>query len=274
MQYYLRRQEGIALRWLLSEEREGIEVVILEGPPGTGKTFFSEYCAQELGAQYIYYQCHHWTSDEDLYQGIHIGRVVTKQGVETASDVYQEGVLTRAAIDSRQGPVVLCLDEIDKAPERSEALLLDFLQNGRTIMMDGSIVQGVRDNLVVIMTTNGVRPLMEATNRRGFRITMEFLPAKVEADAIRKKMRGGPRGPIHMVVKMGNIIREKGATSPSMQEMYSLLKKVGCCQNAEDLEVCIKGTLCKEEEDWEVLNKEMKNPQNQLWGEYQRCKKR
>lgn len=182
-EYYLRKEEALLLKCL--ENRTGIKAFILEGPPGTGKTFFTECLASAWGARFLYYLCHNWSSDEELLMGVNVGRV--SAGVKNPEDAYTPGILTRAAQISVRQMAVICLDEVDKAPQKVEALLLDFLQHARVALPNGQIIRGVPDNLIIGLTTNGVRPLMEATLRRCFRITMQFLPPHVEAEIIKKK---------------------------------------------------------------------------------------
>lgn len=264
--YHLRPAEALALRAL--GKRSGLKVLILEGAPGTGKTYFAESLAKEQGSTYLYYLCHHWTGDEEMFVGVHVGRVAA--GVEKPEDAYEYGVLAKAAIASQESSVVVCLDELDKAPQRAESLLLDFLQHGRVYLPDGQKIQGRLENLTIIITTNAVRPLMEATMRRGFRIKMDFLPPNVEADLIRKAT-GAPMGPIRVVVRMMGIIRANGATAPSLQEGRQLVEDLAVCESAADVAVLIQGWLCKEPEDLEALKAQMgQSPENILWGEWRR----
>ena len=264
---YMARPPGkLALRAMLARNN-GAKVLVLEGPPGTGKTFLGEAFAQSLEAEHIYYLCHHWTTEEEMFLGIDVGAVAA--GVEQAEDAYRPGFLLRAVEASRSGPVVIVIDEIDKAPERMEALLLDFLQQGRVHGPRGEVWQGDLANMFIFITTNGRRPLMEPTLRRGFRLAMQFLPANVEADLLRK-WTGAPTGAIRAVVRMANVIREKGATAPSIQEMKHLLADLVQCESAEDVGILIAGWLLKEDDDRIALDEEFKNPAAVLWGEWKR----
>jgi MoxR-like ATPase len=263
--YEMRPAEKILLRSL--ERKKGLKVVILEGPPGTGKTYFSECLSTHFEAEYIYYLCHHWTGDEEMFVSVHVGKVVV--GVSKPEDAYEYGILTKAALASQIKRTVLCLDELDKAPQRAESLLLDFLQHGRVFLPDGNKIQGKLENLTVCLTTNNCRPLMEATLRRGFRLKMEFLAPNIEADIIRKAT-GASMGTIRCVVRMMEIIRQKGATAPSLQEGKHLVEDLAITESYQDVEILVKGWLIKESEDWEALIKEMKNPSQILWGEFKR----
>lgn len=266
MSYYLRPPEALALRAL--KIRGGLKALVLEGPPGTGKTSFAEHLAKEQGASFLFYLCHHWTGDEEMFIGVHVGRVAA--GVEKAEDAYEYGILSKAAFLSADVPVVVCLDELDKAPQRAEALLLDFLQHGRVYLPDGRKIQGNLENLTVVITTNGSRPLLEATLRRAFRLKMGFLPPNVEADLIRKST-GAPMGAVRVIVRMLNAIRKHGATAPSLQEGRCLAADLRACECAADARILIEGWLCKEPEDWAALRGQMgSHPESILWGEWTR----
>lgn len=267
--YVPRKQEVLALRAMCARDN-GAKVLILEGAPGTGKTFLGEAFAQVLGAEDIYYLCHHWTSEEEMFMGIDVGAVAA--GVDDPKDAYRPGFLLRAVQASQKGPVVVIIDEIDKAPERMEALLLDFLQHGRVHGPRGEVWQGNLSQMYIFITTNGLRPLMEPTQRRGFRLKMQFLAPNVEADLLRK-LTGAPTTAIRAAVRMATVIRKNGDTSPSIQELKHLLSDLPLCESAKDVEILIDGWLVKEDEDRQALKDEFKNPAAVMWGEWKRGQK-
>ena len=249
--YHLRHAEEVALRATLAR-RNGVRALILEGAPGTGKTALGRALAGAWGAEEIYLLCHHWLSDEELFLGVDVGRVAA--GVDRPEDAYRPGALLRAVEASRRGPAVLIVDELDKAPQRAEALLLEYLQSGVVHGPRGERWAARTDNLVVFLTTNGVRPLMEPTLRRGLRVAMTFLPPEVESQILRR-LTGARPGVCNLAVRALNCVRSGGESSPSLQEAAHLLEDMRACTGAADVAVLVQGWVVKGEEDTLTLDK-------------------
>ncbi len=264
------RPADILLAAQLSQATGGVNAAIVRGAPGTGKTFFAETLAKCLGAQYMYLLSHNWLSEEELFFGVNIGAVAA--GVKEAAEAYQPGFLALAAEASQMGRVVLCLDELDKAPQKVENLLLDFLQTGRVYGPNGKRWQASLTNLVVIITSNEVRPLGEPLQRRCYRHEMAFLPAGVERDLLRK-WTGSQPGLIRLVVDMATAIRTRGESAPSLQEMRSLCQALRLANSADDAAILVRGWLCKTEGDWGVLTQTLRHVGATVWGEVRRDKR-
>lgn len=234
---------------------------IVTGPPGAGKTFFalklSEAITHKLSKQYPTVTCayfemlmHSWISNEEMYAAPHIGNIAV--GVEDREEAYRKGILWLAAEASLRGPVVLCLDEIDKCQQRSENLLLTFLQTGRVqdSNPDGGTAEVMAnlDNLIVVMTSNATRELGEPTKRRAFRYEMTYLSVQVETKLLHR-LTGAPVAAVNALVQAANKIRESMSSSPSLQEMKQLLLNVKYAPTAEIVAVMIQGQLCKRDQD-------------------------
>ena len=165
----------LALRAMAPAPRMGMRAALLEGPPGCGKTWRTQEASRRLGATYVYALLHSWSDDQELYCGIDVAAAVAGD----ASEVRQPGVLAVAAEASQRGPVVLCLDEVDKVQESTEGLLLDFLQTGRVPIQPGRHLEARRESMWVFLTSNATRPLSDALLRRVRRVRMTSLPRDV-----------------------------------------------------------------------------------------------
>ena len=184
--YIPRRSDVLALVTSLHTDVTacgGSKTIILEGPPGTGKSAFAEAVAKITGSNFIAYQFHSWSDADELFVGVDVCAAVAGD----AESVRQEGVLAKVAKASLESTVVLLLDEIDKCPERTEYLLLDWLQTGRVPIQPGVHLQTNLNRVMTFITSNCHRDLSEATKRRAARVMMQPLPVAQQEHLIRSK---------------------------------------------------------------------------------------
>lgn len=211
--YHPRPAELAGLRAMLATPGQGIRAALLEGEPGAGKTALAQALAGVLGARHLYALLHSWSDDQELFAGIDVAAAV-----EGAADrVRQPGILALAAESSHQGQVILVLDEIDKVQERTENLLLDFLQTGRVPVRPGLHVEAATANLLVFLTSNATRPLSDALLRRVRRIRMTRLPVEV-MDRLIQERSGAPAGVATLLRKAAQRINP----AVSLQELAAL----------------------------------------------------
>jgi MoxR-like ATPase len=273
MNYILRQSDQVFIRVLTARNGGGVRAGLISGPPGVGKTALGRYLAHITNGEEMYFLAHHWVSEEDLFLRVDPARIAALAGgVEGVrlEEAYQPGVLLRAAISSQNSTVVLILDEWDKAPERVDALLLEFLQTGRIHGPFGEVWTAASERLFVVITTNGHRPLAEPLLRRVFRYEMPYLPPSVEADIIRKQT-GANAAVCRLIVQMMAAIRQRGQSSPSLQEGVRLAESLALVSSSEEVELLLRGWLCKTDADWTALvNLCGDQPASVLWGEVRR----
>jgi MoxR-like ATPase len=270
--YVFRRAEELAVEAILARAGSGIRALLLEGPSGTGKTFLAECLALALGMQegvdYHPTLLHHWTTDEDILIGVDVGAIAA--GVSSREEAYRPGALLRGLLASQHGPALVCLDEVDKAPPRVDALMLDFLQHGRIIGPRGEVFRADPDRLLVILTSNRMRRLQEPLERRCYRVRLDFLPEHVERNVLGEQT-GAPRRAVRVAVQMANAIRTAGASSPSLAEIRALLRDLRVARSAADVDLLLQASLIKMPEDEEALRRVFgNNPAATLWGEWRR----
>lgn len=264
--YHARRGESLAAKFL-SVITATVRAVMLVGHPGTGKTFFGECFAKGRNARHFFIPCHSWLTAEEVNQGIDVGQVAV--GVKHADEAYLDGNLLRAVKASRHGDVVVTLDEAEKAGPRFYPLILDFLQNGRVPDARHAMHQAECRHLFVVLTANEEGDIPDAVKRRCFRVVMEFLPEHVEVDVLRKST-GASGAACRLVVRMANVIRTKGESKPSLQELRELLRCRKLVSSADDTDALLDGFLVKHEKDRAMLNREFKSPGATLYGEFRR----
>lgn len=270
--YRTRREDEVFVAVLTRRDGDGIRAGLISGPPGVGKTALGRALAEALGWELFYFLAHHWASEEDLFVKLDPARVAgIAGGVEIPiEDAYRPGVLLRGILASHRDGAVVLLDEWDKAPQRCDALLLEFLQAGRVYGPFGEVWEANKGRMVVVLTDNGMRPLAEPLLRRVFRLSMGFLPPQEEADLLRKST-GAHVGAIRLVVYMMNRLRSEGKSSPSLQEGRQLLECLPLCRGAEDVATLIRGYIVKVPEEWDVLCSALgADPGAVLWGEWRR----
>jgi MoxR-like ATPase len=264
--YHARRGEALAAKFLALITNT-VRAAMLVGAPGTGKTFFAECFAKGRQAQHFFVPCHPWLTNEEVNQGIDIGKVAV--GVSHADEAYLDGQVLRAVKATKQHEVVLVLDEVEKAGSRFYALILDFLQHGRVPDARHHFHQANLHNLFVVLTANEEGEIPEAVKRRCFRVEMEFLPENVEIDVLRKST-GAPGGACRLAVRMANAIRTRGESKPSLQELRELLRTRDLIESADEADALIDGFLVKDPKDREAIVRVTARPGAVLFGEFRK----
>ena len=152
--------------------------VLLEGPPGTAKTFLAQCLAATLGLDFGRIQF-----TPDLLPGDILGSNLFN--FQTS-----QFTLTRGAIFCE----LLLADEINRTPPKTQAALLEAMQE-RSVTLDGTS-HALPDRFTVIATQNpiesqGVYPLPEAQlDRFLFKVLIDYPDADEERRIVARYARG------------------------------------------------------------------------------------
>ncbi|MBN3512390.1 MULTISPECIES: AAA family ATPase [Mycolicibacterium] len=181
--------------------------LLLEGEPGVGKTTAAKTLAAVLDTPLVRLQCYEGlTASEALYdwnyqrQLLSI-RLAEARGGEQLDEahLYTEAYLIDRPIlqcvrHRGPRPPVLLVDEIDRADDEFEALLLEFLGEAAVTVPELGTFVADRPP-VVVLTSNRSRDLHDALRRRCLYHWIEY-PQRAHAVAIVRRTVPGATDPL------------------------------------------------------------------------------
>lgn len=166
--------------------------ILVEGPPGTGKTFLAIAAAKALNWHIFRLQCFEGITFEQVIgefdykrQLLHI-ELEKMKGSETLDNIFsEEFFIPRPLYQSYNSnkPNILLIDEIDRSEEEFEAFLLEALgENQITVPEIGTVKKKI--NNIVFLTSNATRDLSEALRRRCLYLYIDFPSPSREKEII------------------------------------------------------------------------------------------
>ena len=173
--------------------------LLLEGEAGVGKTEVARVLAEAGGARLIRLQCYegldaqHALYDWDYQRQLLAIQMARSAGPDALkATLYSEPYLIRRPLleaIAGEGEAVLLIDEIDRADEEFEALLLEILSDFQVSIPElGTFVARRRPR--VILTSNGVRELSDALRRRCLYHYLDYPDAERERAIVAARLPG------------------------------------------------------------------------------------
>lgn len=142
---------------------KNIPTLLLQGKSGAGKTFLAETFAELIGSEYdeCFIQCFPRMGAENFQLDINAEGFIRQD----ADNLIKKGVLLKAIEISHKGPVLLTIDELDKARPEVDSFLLDFAENGR-LSTGTEVFRKGEFPLYIIITSNDKREIDDALINR------------------------------------------------------------------------------------------------------------
>jgi MoxR-like ATPase len=174
--------------------------LLVEGEAGVGKTEVAKALAAATGARLIRLQCHEGI---DVHQALYdwdyarqlLALRAAEGGVDEGELFSRRFLLRRPLLEAVEKsasahPVVLLVDEVDRADDEFEAFLLELLSDFQvTIPELGETIRAEQRPLVVL-TSNRTRELHDALKRRCLYHWIDYPSRSREADIVRARVPG------------------------------------------------------------------------------------
>lgn len=205
--------------------------MLLEGPPGVGKTEVANILAAHLGTELIRLQCYEgldvhsavyeWNYQKQLLS-IKIQESNQKTDTEKEKHIFGKDFLMPRpllkAISGKDKSPVLLIDEIDRADEEFEAFLLELLSAYQISIPEFGTIKAAYPPYV-ILTSNRTRELSDALRRRCLYHWVNYPDFEKEVKIVRKHLPDIEQKLSEQLVTVINVLRNKGLEkSPGISE--------------------------------------------------------
>jgi MoxR-like ATPase len=197
--------------------------LLMEGEPGTGKTALAESIAEATDLPLIRLQCYEGIdATQALYdwdfprQILHVRALEAVAGAASNVEDVEESLfderflLARPVLRAlRESPVVLLVDEIDRADDEFEAFLLEVLSTWQVTIPELGTVSAATPPIVVL-TSNRTRELHDALKRRCLYHWIDHPGMERELAILRRRAPEVSSALAEQVVRAVHVIRADG----------------------------------------------------------------
>jgi MoxR-like ATPase len=242
--------------------------LLIEGAAGVGKTEIAKVMASALDRELVRMQCYEgldeskalyeWNYQKQLLS-IQVNMGSQDKDELTRSLFSDEYLLERPLLKSirSEKPVVLLIDEIDKADEEFEAFLLELLSDMQVSIPEVGTVKA-KSIPFVVLTSNRARPLSDALRRRCAYLYIEYPDMEKELAILRAKL---PHVDDRLCAQVALAVQKLRASEailkkPSIAESLdwaAALDALGIRELTPDALRTTAGFVLKNNEDMEVL---------------------
>jgi len=238
--------------------------LLLEGEAGVGKTEAAKAIARVLGSRLIRLQC---------YEGLDVAHAVyewnysrqllhiraAQEGSVSEEELFGPEFLVRRplleAVESAE-PVVLLIDEVDRADDEFEAFLLEVLSDFQITVPEIGTIRGER-RPVVVLTSNRTRELHDALKRRALFHWIDHPSLEREVEIVLLQVPGVPeRLATQTAAFVQGLRRLDLAKPPGVAETIDwaqALQALGCAELEPAVVESTLGSVLKHHEDLQAV---------------------
>jgi len=261
--------------------------ILVEGPPGVGKTELAKTAAEYLSLPLVRLQCYEGLDEaKALYEWKYGKQLLYTQVLkEQLGDIlkgakglsesiarlhdfgdifYSEEFLEpRPLLKAmrEEGGSVLLIDEIDKADFEFESLLLEILSDFQVSVPEIGTVKA-KTKPLVILTSNNTRDISDALKRRCLHLYIPFPDRELENTIVKSRVPEASEQLRHQLVNFIQSVRELDLKkAPAVSETIDWAKSL-VLLHADKLEKDIVektlNVILKFEDDIETANRELR----------------
>ena len=233
--------------------------MLIEGPPGVGKTELAKVIAKTFDRDFFRIQCYEGINFEQIvgewnYQKQLLHLEAAKNDSVKEDKIFDEEFFIRRPLLNaflNDNDSVLLIDEIDKADEEVESFLLQALGEKEITINDLGTFQ-LKNDLIVILTSNSQRSLLNETKDRCLFLYIPYPTVEREIEIVKSKLPDADEGIISHIVKIVHDIRNLNLMKkPSVRGTVDWVQSV-MSLGTDDLDKSLKdsvGVVIKTESD-------------------------
>ncbi|MTK63329.1 MAG: MoxR family ATPase [Methanobacterium sp.] len=240
--------------------------LIVEGPPGVGKTELSKAISRSFNMDFFRVQCYEGITFEQIVgewnyqkQLLHLEMSRIK---EVDLDVFHEEFFIKRPLLQgfiNPNPSIILIDEIDKADEEVESFLLQALGESQITVNDLGTFE-LNNDLMVIMTSNSQRQLLDETKDRCLFLYIDYPTPEREMEIVKATLPDASQKLIETVVNRINELRNMNLVKkPSIRATIDWVKTLMSFNetelNPENFKDTVSVVLKSEDDKKKVMKK-------------------